>query len=695
MESAYAYVSLVVGVASILLGLLVIIGNPSNPINRAWLPISISIGVWSGGLSQEILSLERSTAYLWNQVFYTGGVWIPSTFLYFVLVFTGGNTKGRVLKAGFLLSAILNSILFIHPSWFIEDLTKMGPFRNWDVPGFAYHIFAIFFFVYIVYANLVLWKYYRHAEGYKRKQARMVFLASLVGFTGGGTNFPLVYKIPLLPIGHFLVFFYSVIISWAIIRYRIMDYFILLRETSVHVISSLAVSVVFIAVISRTNNRALIFSSMVMMAVSLPILYPALNRWIRKNLNRTKLGDADRYLEDIEEKIKPIEESTLSMKSLAEATVKLATSIFPIDAATVYFMDSRSQALYPFGVRKQDVAQIKKLSRIDMNHPLFKEMTNSTNILVKDELDQNATQGIILETMNTLQFEVIAPLVVSERLSGFIGLGPKNSGAPYHHRDKIALKKIAERIQTTCAYASAAEKYTVVMDDWAHSLNQVTKPIELCASQIEMFHDMWPWEKLQENLRTIKYRVSQLQKVHQYIANSATLSHLVVTGKYVMELVDVVSVIKKHLQIFQIEATNKKIKLESDIQNEPCSLLLNPIGLERLLDDLFTNAARHCVHEDGSGLIQVFAKAVGNDFELRVRDNGDGISPENLERIWEPGWQQKDMNTGVAGLGLAIARQIAEAHKGKIWAESPGKGMGSEFILKIPIVSERRGYQNA
>jgi signal transduction histidine kinase len=70
----------------------------------------------------------------------------------------------------------------------------------------------------------------------------------------------------------------------------------------------------------------------------------------------------------------------------------------------------------------------------------------------------------------------------------------------------------------------------------------------------------------------------------------------------------------------------------------------------------------------------------GREVWLRVRDNGPGISPATLARIFDPFYTSKDSGTG---LGLAIARKLIDAHGGSIEASStPGKG--SEFLLTFP-----------
>lgn len=70
-----------------------------------------------------------------------------------------------------------------------------------------------------------------------------------------------------------------------------------------------------------------------------------------------------------------------------------------------------------------------------------------------------------------------------------------------------------------------------------------------------------------------------------------------------------------------------------------------------------------------------------------VRDDGEGIDEQNLERVFLPGFRVNLEKPG-SGMGLSIVRAIIEAHGGEIWIESQGKGKGTTVFFTLPIVSE-------
>jgi signal transduction histidine kinase len=106
----------------------------------------------------------------------------------------------------------------------------------------------------------------------------------------------------------------------------------------------------------------------------------------------------------------------------------------------------------------------------------------------------------------------------------------------------------------------------------------------------------------------------------------------------------------------------------------------NPEQLQRVLFNLIQNAIRH-TPADGSVVVRA-QRAPGPAVEIEVADSGDGIDPELRERIFEPFTQGPSRvagKTGSAGLGLAIARAIIDAHGGHIWLEPDGPGTRIRF----------------
>ena len=103
-----------------------------------------------------------------------------------------------------------------------------------------------------------------------------------------------------------------------------------------------------------------------------------------------------------------------------------------------------------------------------------------------------------------------------------------------------------------------------------------------------------------------------------------------------------------------------------------------------LLNQVFLNIIINAIQAiEGKGKIFISTEIAGENVIIIIRDNGNGISPDNLTRIFEPGFTTKRAGVGT-GLGLAICYQIIEDHHGEIKASSE-IGKGTEFMITLPI----------
>ena len=113
----------------------------------------------------------------------------------------------------------------------------------------------------------------------------------------------------------------------------------------------------------------------------------------------------------------------------------------------------------------------------------------------------------------------------------------------------------------------------------------------------------------------------------------------------------------------------------------------DPIQLVQVFTNLLNNAAKYT---PPAGRIDVSMQRIGDTAVVRVRDTGVGIPQEMLSRVFEL-FTQVDRNLGRSqggiGVGLALARQLLELHGGDIEARSEGVGMGSEFLVRLPLAT--------
>lgn len=130
----------------------------------------------------------------------------------------------------------------------------------------------------------------------------------------------------------------------------------------------------------------------------------------------------------------------------------------------------------------------------------------------------------------------------------------------------------------------------------------------------------------------------------------------------------------------------KGVALVIDIAAGLPELSLDPERISQVLGNLLDNALRH-TPAGGTVTISAAASAETDGAELSVADTGDGIPAEHLRHVFERFYRvdaSRDRTHGGSGIGLAIAKALAEAHGGQLTVTSPGIGLGSTFRLLLP-----------
>ena len=125
--------------------------------------------------------------------------------------------------------------------------------------------------------------------------------------------------------------------------------------------------------------------------------------------------------------------------------------------------------------------------------------------------------------------------------------------------------------------------------------------------------------------------------------------------------------------------------LSINMPNEPIWLKADQVRLQQIIVNLLYNAGKYT---PSSGNIQLTVTKERATVRIALKDNGIGMAPESLQRIFEPftqfGTTIEHLRAGL-GIGLSITKRLVDMHKGKIYAESEGLGKGSKFVVTLPI----------
>jgi PAS domain S-box-containing protein len=160
-----------------------------------------------------------------------------------------------------------------------------------------------------------------------------------------------------------------------------------------------------------------------------------------------------------------------------------------------------------------------------------------------------------------------------------------------------------------------------------------------------------------------------------------------------VEPVDVHQLIRQTIEMVE-EIPAKRLSVSARLEAKSYVVDADAARLQQVVWNLVRNAARYT---HAGGTIEIGTRISDGRLVIAVRDDGVGIDPQELDRIFnafEQGSNRSPQHGGL-GLGLAISRMLVEMHGGTIRAASEGKGKGAEFTVELPVVTDAKAKEIA
>ena len=163
----------------------------------------------------------------------------------------------------------------------------------------------------------------------------------------------------------------------------------------------------------------------------------------------------------------------------------------------------------------------------------------------------------------------------------------------------------------------------------------------------------------------------------------------IMTGKLRIECrpTDLAALVQTTLDRTRPEAAQKELTLESSLDSQVGTVLADPRRLQQAIANVLNNAVKFTPH---GGRISLHLRRDGETVEIQVSDNGIGLTPEFLPRIFNRFGHRENFAPspgGGKGLGLSIARPLVELHHGTLTAQSEGVNRGATFTVRLPLAS--------
>jgi PAS domain S-box-containing protein len=385
----------------------------------------------------------------------------------------------------------------------------------------------------------------------------------------------------------------------------------------------------------------------------------------------------------------------LALRNLAQIVVPALASYCVID---VVGEDGRARRL---AVESGDPATAVLAQRL-RQQPIDPERPSLTRIAlatgrpelvtdVTDEILQHVTQDAEhLAAVRALKPEsyIIVPLVARGATLGAMALVADDSRRRYGPADLGLADELARRAALSLDNArlyQLAQRATRVREDVlgivSHDLRNPLATVAMCADALEDRSASFD-SRSREIVRTIQESTDLMQRMIQDLVDATSIE----AGRLSVERSreNAILLVGQAVELFDPLAAQQGIQLVPDLPDFTPPILADGERVLQVLSNLLGNAIKFTA---AGGRIAVGAVAAPGEVVFSVTDTGQGIREADLGRIFDRFWHaRRGARARGAGLGLAIAKGIVEAHGGRIWVEST-LGSGSTFYFTLPVHS--------
>ncbi len=702
---------------ALLFGFFVVIKRKTY-VNNIFFLFCLSVAVWSIFYVLWLMSVNISQALFFSRMLMVGAIFIPITYLHFVLVLTKKTKeKKHILIFGYSIFTIF--LLFTFSSLFVESVTPKMSFPFWPNPGILYHPFIVMWIVYAFYGIYFLWNEFKKALGNKKLQLRYILIGTIIGYLGGITNYLLWYDIPITPVGNWTFSVYLAFIFYSIIRYRFLDIRVAAGKFFVYFFTIFTVSLFayFLHFLGILVNVSFTLQIILAVVISVLLFNPLLYFFERlaSKYFYYSFYSSQKTLNNMGKKLTQI----LDLRELTELITSTLKETIKLNRVVILLWNKNNNK---FHVEKNIGFKEDNGISLLRDNFLTEWLKKNRKILVYEELslmlreniDKNEKEKIeeLQKNMEKIEASLCIPLISKNNLIGIIVLGEKISKDPYSKQDIDLLDSLFGQFSISLQNAKLYSEVEDLYQNLEKRVEEQTKELksayeELKASDLAKseFTNMAS-HQLRTPLTSLKGYTSMLregnygkipakakEKLDVLYESIERLIHLVNKllnisrvdlGKLSTDMKeqDIVKVVKSSFMEMEGEAEEKRLSTKLKLPKKEIILKFDFFQIREVVTELIDNAIKYT----NKGNVTVGLKEEETQVIIYVSDTGEGLAKNEDKRIFE---RFSRGEAGIAsftegtGLGLHLIKEYMNLHNGKIWVESKGKGKGSTFYIEF------------
>ncbi len=718
----YAIPVLAVGILMLLIGIFILLQNKRSRVNFSFFLIGVCGFLWFLGIAGTYAASTPEIALaVYRTVTFLGVALIAPCTHYFSATWLGLFKRQKVaIRTGLFFGTAFYIVGLFSPLSFPGVTRYFWGF--YPVYGPLNRYFLGFFFLVLVCAFYNFFSaFFKEPKGVRRTQIGLITIGFLVAFLGAFDYLPKFIYYSVLPLGFLAVFFWILVVAYAIIRYRAMDIETVIHKTLMWMVTTIAAIIPFAAFIYWTQSLrdpSSAWSSMfyyLTVAITFYFYFRAIQPRLdhlfqrqRKNLIAvmTKFSRELVHLKNL--------------RDLLQSFARMLRRQLYVRRLSVFLLDEKNGEYVP--VIAKGLRNLKPFSK---GHPFLTWLESKDTVVMGDlvgaDPEVEAFRFEIEQFFRLTQGLVAVPLVLGGKLLGVVSLGRKANLKPYGSNEIQFLAEL--KIPVTIAFSNSMqyeninELYTQVrkMSDELKRWNvELEKRVEDRTRELVRTQEQLIQAEKLATLGTLAGGVAhEINNPLTAVLTNAQILKMTATEDSLesLDLIEegakrcqgIVQKLMKYARKTVEETPHRDVDLR-DVVKGTCALLgfqfqqenievemklgdVSPVkGIAGELDQVLTNLllnARDAVRNGKKqGRILVETRQVADAVELVVTDNGSGISPEHQKKIFDPFFTTKDVGAGT-GLGLAVSFGILKRHNASVSVvSSPGEG--AAFTVRFP-----------
>ncbi len=671
--------------------------------NRVYFCLGLAIAVWNFGQYQLFVATSLPGALFWAKVLWCGVIFIPVLLFHLALLVAEIPVTRRIwipYAVTFATAATLPGDLFL------LGVRTLGPGLYYGIAGPAFPGFLLLFsFVFV--SLFILLRQRRLALRHRR--ARLDALIVAQGFLVLlGTNDILPFlgidqypftETTVYPYGSIAAVFYGIIIAYSVLHHHIIDVQVTLSRAAAQTVRFaflVVIGVILLLVASllapghfTAASFLLSLTVLLLSAIIASVFFPRLFGGQGEGLERRLLGDRFEYHDQISKFIHSAQWHTESRVLLDELHDLLVKGL-RVETFQIILLDAGNRALTL--LLSHPATPPRAMETLEIDSPLFAHFDDlRVEYLAASTTAKVGATGIerhAREQLADFESQFCFPLRSGDTPFGLLLLGHKSNGDPFTANDLVLLLALAGhlslvinqiRLKGEILRAQELDLLGRMSRGMAHDLNNLLTPVQ---TTLHLAQEGTSVAELTEDLLPLALR--NVTTMRAYIRDALFFSENL---RLDFQAADLSQLVRIASETMQAKALAKAIHVDMDLPDH-VSVLMDAVLIQRLVANILSNAID--ASAPSSSIRIQLAHLPRPDpqrawFRLRITDAGEGIAPENLERIFTPYFTTKNRGDAARGfgLGLAICRQIIDLHGGILDVQSQ-RGVGTTMIVELP-----------